>query len=205
LFERKKDMKKLFITLITIVFLFCFSFLGTAQETAEMDASSSGYASTETNVGNSGAFSYTYPIKLPPGTNGMGPQLALTYNSSGGESMLGMGWGLSGFPVIIRDPSYPIDFNDDDHYLYNGQRLIWVPQNTDDVVNPGYYHTERESYVRIKAHNLNSSNSNWVVTLKNGTKLYFGYNSADHTRANDGHIDAVGKDGKARVWALSKV
>jgi RHS repeat-associated protein len=205
LFERKKDMKKLFITLITIVFLFCFSFLGTAQETSEMDASSSGYASTETNVGNSGAFSYTYPIKLPPGTNGMGPQLALTYNSSGGESMLGMGWGLSGFPVIIRDPSYPIDFNDDDHYLYNGQRLIWVPQNTDDVVNPGYYHTERESYVRIKAHNLNSSNSNWVVTLKNGTKLYFGYNSADHTRANDGHIDAVGKDGKARVWALSKV
>ena len=137
-----------------------------------------------------GAFNYKYPIELPPGTNGMAPKLELVYNSNSGNGMLGMGWSLVGLPVICRDPSYGIYYDDRDHYIYNGEKLI--PDND------GYYHTERESFIRIEAFNLNSPSSYWIVTLKNGTKMYFG-------SSTDSHIDAVGKGGKAYLWALKKV
>ena len=143
-----------------------------------------------------GSFSYDIPIDSPPGTGGMKPALALKYNSNGGNGWVGTGWSLGGFPVITRDVTYDINFDSDDHYIYSGQQLIF---------DGSYYHTERENYERIQAFNLNSPTSYWKVTAQNGTKMYFGYNSSEHSTTNDGHIDAVGKGGKALVWALSRV
>jgi hypothetical protein len=142
-------------------------------------------------VDSQGTFNYKYELKLPPGTNGMGPNLNLAYNSNISNGILGMGWGLAGLPVIVRDPVYGINYTNEDHYLYNGEKLV---PGAD-----GYYHTERENFVRIKAFYLNSASSYWVLTLKNGTKMYFG----DQT--GNGHINAVGKAGKAYAWALNKV
>ena len=154
-------------------------------------------------VDASGAFNYSYPINLPPGTNGMEPKLALVYNSNRGNGMLGMGWDLDGIPVITRDTTYDVTFDDTkDHYLYYGEKLIYTdPAQGGD----GYYHTERESFIRFKLEYPNGSNSYWVATLKNGTKMYFGYQASEHTSQTDGHVDAVGKNGKALVWSLSKV
>gem|GEM_PF-2131428 len=143
------------------------------------------------DVGADGTFSYSIPIEMPDGINGMAPDLSLTYNSDSGNGQLGVGWALSGLPVIARDVAYPVNFDGNDHYVYNGQKLIY---NT----ATGYYHTEKESYERIQVFNMDTSSSYWVVTQKDGTKLYFG-------NTNDSRIDAVGKDGKAVAWALNKV
>ncbi|MCP4151505.1 MAG: hypothetical protein GY757_27425, partial [bacterium] len=89
------------------------------------------------DVSSSGAFTYSYPINIPPGTNGMAPNLSLNYNSQGGNGMVGMGWSLSGFQSITRDSTYDINWNNSDHFLLNGQRL--VPDG--DV-----YRTENESF-----------------------------------------------------------
>lgn len=170
-----KFMKALFLLLLPALFL---------SVSAEADS----------DVGSGGDFSYSIPISLPAGTHGMQPQLSLLYNSMGGDSLVGVGWGIGGIPVITRDGRYPIHFDGGDHYMFMGQKLL--------VDADGNYHTENESHLRIQAFNLNSSQSYWVVTQTNGNKMYFGYVP---DLDNNGHIQAVGQNGKALLWSLSKV
>ncbi|HEQ72564.1 MAG TPA: hypothetical protein ENN69_08755, partial [Spirochaetia bacterium] len=145
-----------------------------------------------------GAMVYSYPIELPPGLGGLTPNVSLEYNSMSGNSLLGVGFRLGGLSAITRDQSYGINFTEGDHFLIDGQRLF----KTSD----GMYHTERESFELIECvGDPNDTSSHWVVTAKNGTKLYYGYNLDEHDTTNDGRIEAVGMDGKALVWALSRV
>ncbi|MBN2534809.1 MAG: hypothetical protein JXB88_18150 [Spirochaetales bacterium] len=208
-------MKKGRAFIIAIILSFCL-FPVFAEETMqvveespestgeEADTSSSAYTPGKADAGNSGAFTYSFPLKLPGGKSS--PELALSYSSDDWNSgIAGKGWMISGLSVMSRDSSYPINFDEYDHYLYNNRRLIWVKDNAPDVINPGYYHLERESFIRIQAFDLNSPSSYWTVTLKNGTVLSYGCLSQDHTAASDGHIDAIGKGGKARLWALNKI
>ncbi|HEX3043374.1 MAG TPA: FG-GAP-like repeat-containing protein [Bacillota bacterium] len=151
---------------------------------------------TAQDVDANGAFHYTYPLQLPPGTNGMAPKLNLVYNSNGDNGMLGVGWSLLDIPTIDRDRTFPVTFDDmTDHYIYNGERLLYSDSTSG---GDGYWHTKRESYERIQFIDPNTSSSYWVVTQKNGTKLYFGATA-------DSHIDAVGQSGQARLWTLNKV
>ena len=80
-----------------------------------------------------GSLNYSIPINIPAGTAGMMPELTLEYNSQSGNGYVGMGWGLSGISAFCRDERYPINFDGSDHYVYNGQKLIYE--------NDGYYHT----------------------------------------------------------------
>jgi hypothetical protein len=156
-------------------------------------------------VGPNGELVYSYPIKLPPGTNGVGPELALGYNSFSGNGMCGLCWSLSGIPVIGRDGSYEIDFSKTDkemHYIFNGQKLIYTDSAND---GDGYFHTERESFVRIQAEGTADSIDHWIITQKGGTKMYFGYMTIMHSANTDGRVEALGHSGRALLWSLSKV
>lgn len=42
-----------------------------------------------------GAFTYSYPIVVPPGRRGIQPDLSLNYNSQAQNGWLGLGWNLS--------------------------------------------------------------------------------------------------------------
>ena len=69
-----------------------------------------------------GAATYTVPIDTPPGTNGVGPQLALTYNSDGGDEGMGAGWSLQGLGFIERlGPTYSAapTYTDSDTFILN--------------------------------------------------------------------------------------
>ena len=86
------------------------------------------------DVTPTGGAQYTVPIAVPPGTAGMAPNLALSYNSQGGNGLLGIGWSLSGLSTITRCPKTIIQdgasavagvqYNSSDKYCLDGQRLV---------------------------------------------------------------------------------
>ena len=143
------------------------------------------------SVSNRGSLTYDIPIEIPKATMGMKPDLALVHDSHLKNGMMGVGWAIKGMSTIHRDMRYAVNFNSNDHYALDGNKLIYNS-------SAGRYHSEYEDYSRIQAFSLNTTSSYWLVTKKNGYKYYYG-NSVDS------HIDAVGKAGKALTWALRKV
>jgi len=49
-----------------------------------------------------GAFTYAIPIKATPGPKGVGPHIALNYNSRSGNGIVGVGWSIGGLSSIYR-------------------------------------------------------------------------------------------------------
>lgn len=55
---------------------------------------------------STGAFTYSYPIKVPPGRRGMQPSISLQYSSQAPiYGTLASGWALSGLPIVTEDSS----------------------------------------------------------------------------------------------------
>jgi Bacterial Ig domain/Salmonella virulence plasmid 65kDa B protein len=113
-------------------------------------------------VSESGAATYNIPIQVPAGINGVQPNLALVYNSQGGDGHVGVGWGLSGTSYITRCPKTiatdgvreAINYDNDtdghsgnDAFCLDGQRLVpvggireiecmWPPEFSPKLGNP---------------------------------------------------------------------
>ncbi|MBI4754215.1 MAG: VCBS repeat-containing protein [Betaproteobacteria bacterium] len=156
-------------------------------------------------VSESGAASYTIPLQVPPGTAGMEPRLALTYNSQAGNGLLGMGWSLAGLSAIVRCPRTQaqdgirgrVNYDANDRFCLDGQRLMVVGGGAYGA--PGTsYRTERESFSKVDANGAAGSGpAYFVVKTKAGLTMEYG-NTADS------RIEAKGRS-EARVWALNKV
>ncbi|MBD3813531.1 MAG: hypothetical protein IE917_15100 [Betaproteobacteria bacterium] len=155
-------------------------------------------------VSPSGAFTYTIPIAVPPGTAGIEPKLSLSYNSQGGNGLLGMGWSLAGLSVIHRCPKTMVqdgviggvNYNANDRYCLDGQRLVAVSGTYG--ADATEYRTESESYSRIVSYGSQGSGPAWwKVWTKSGQILEYG-NTADS------RIEAQGKT-EVMLWSLNKL
>jgi len=111
----------------------------------------------ELNINSLGALTYNIPIEVFKGVNNFQPNLALAYSSDSGNGQAGYGWNLVGLSVITQGgKSKKIDgiyegaqFNDNDPYYLDGQRLI-------QIGNSQEYQTEHFSHIKITK--LNSTN-----------------------------------------------
>jgi len=119
--------------------------------------SSVGYLPDTWSVTPQGAFAYALPFEVPAGRAGMAPLLSLNYVSNGGNSLLGLGFSLSGMGSSITRCAKSlasegavdgVHFTNSDALCLDGQKLITVPSNEPGVVE---YRTQSAPFARIKA------------------------------------------------------
>ncbi|WP_244888339.1 Ig-like domain-containing protein, partial [Janthinobacterium agaricidamnosum] len=157
------------------------------------------------DVASSGSAQYTIPITIPPGTAGMQPNLALKYDSSVGNGVMGMGWSISGISQITRcardiahdGASSAIELSAADRFCLDGQRLIVTNGLAYGAPN-SEYRTEIDSFSKIVAlGTLGNGPASFVVTLRNGVRLEYG-STPDSRLILFGHTTPV-------VWSANKV
>lgn len=151
-------------------------------------------------VSATGGAVYSIPIALPDGVAGMTPQLAIAYNSQGGNGLLGLGWSLSGLSAISRTGKTiyhdgkveGIQFNNTDNFMLDGQRLLAV--NTQKTE----FRTEVETFSKITAEGQTGNDPQWFKVLtKSGQTLYYG-------KETYSRIEATGRT-TAMNWLLDKI
>ena len=122
------------------------------------------------DVSPMGAATYTIPIEVVPGTQGMQPNLSIVYNSMGGMGLLGSKWDLEGLSSISRcaKTNYydgtieSLKFN---AYAFSldGKRLVKADNQ---------YAAEAEDFMRITL-----NNNYFIATTDDGTIIEYGKTS----------------------------
>ncbi|HRI58580.1 MAG TPA: FG-GAP-like repeat-containing protein [Saprospiraceae bacterium] len=157
-------------------------------------------------VNLAGAASYTIPLYMPPGTNGMEPTLSVAYNSMAGDGPMGIGWNIGGLSIISRmskdmyhdNKTSPVKFETADAFALDGQRLLLFSGNygTDGAK----YRTESESFSQITSMSTEGNGPQWFkVEMKNGLTMEYG-NTADARFMEEG---ASGTS--VLLWRINKI
>lgn len=164
-----------------------------------------------TTVGNggvsaSGGSTYSIPLYVLPGTNGMQPDVSLVYNSQSGDGIAGWGWNLSCMSAISRagKSNYyngiasPVKYtNTNDAFLLDGQRLFVTSgaNGADGAV----YGQEHENFSKIESFGGSETlGPDWFrVTTKNGVVMEYGHDANTKMTTDDG--------ASTMLWFLNKV
>jgi len=77
-------------------------------------------------IGAHGAASYELALPISPG-RGFAPALSLSYGSSVGNRVFGIGWGLS-LPVVARRTSKGVPAYDEDDEMVGPGGVVWLPE-----------------------------------------------------------------------------
>ena len=172
-----------------------------------------GATQTSYGVSATGAFQFQIPIVIPAGTNGMQPNLSLSFSSGGGNGMAGVGWGVSGLSSIQRCPRTFASNNiamgpthrEDDRFCLNGKILALASHTWQYYGDPDTeYRTEVEEFSKVVANGSGSANVNggtaptsFTVHRKDGLIMKYGSNTSSRfTLPGTNSIHA---------WMLSKV
>lgn len=178
--------------------------LGVLTGVAVQAQTTAGRTAGEASVTSTGAARYVIPLALPPGTNGLAPGLAITYDSRSGHGLLGVGFRLEGFSLIHRcagtvaqdgSPA-AVALGPGDHYCLDGQRLRLSGGSHGQ---PGAeYRTEVESFARIRAlGTAGNGPASFRVERRDGRVYEYG-------TSEDARIESLGST-TPRAWAVSRV
>lgn len=180
-----------------------------------------------------GAAHISYPIVIPPGRNGMQPNLAIQYNSEGGNGWMGLGWDIA-TPMITIDtrwgvPKYDFDL-ETEIYLLNGEQLYFPIEYMEEQVpyfpnrhrlnnniydtsltprvgsSKQFYPRKESNFSKIERIGSKPYNYRWKVTLPDGTIQYYG---GDEDSVNNNAVLRVGSNTSGTspiaLWKLMKV
>lgn len=150
----------------------------------------------------SGYFGYNYKINLPPGINGLTPNVSLSYNSHAARNS-NVGWAGAGWEVplsyIQRNINGTVTNISDDTFdlIMDASRSNLVYTASDSL-----YHTKVESYLKVEKKTgmspactgetqvaaSNTLGEYWTVTAKDGTEYRFGYHADSENLINNASV-----------------
>ncbi|WP_309386029.1 SpvB/TcaC N-terminal domain-containing protein [Cerasicoccus frondis] len=160
----------------------------------------------ETTTSASGTLNINVPIGIVPGTSGTQPSLALNYNSTSSNGVMGVGWNLSGFSAITRGPSSRlidgfvdgVNYTDTDRFYIDGKRLILISQDKEYGEDGAEYRTEFNDFSRIWSYgSLGNGPESLVVETKSGLTMTYG------AVANSRYV--IAGESAALTWHLTRV
>jgi len=151
-----------------------------------------------------GTATYSIPLVLPRGTNGLTPQLAITYDHRTGSSPLGVGWHIGGLSTIARcvstkvqegaPRSVRLDYND--QYCLDDQKLR-LEAGTHGQAG-AQYRTEVESFARVTAYGTAGFGPAYFLVERKDGLIY------EYGNTIDSRIESLGV-ATPRVWALNRI
>ncbi|MBN2753625.1 MAG: hypothetical protein JXR81_02030, partial [Candidatus Goldbacteria bacterium] len=162
------------------------------------------------SANNKGSANLNYPIEIPPGRQGMQPQISINYSSDGGSGLLGAGWDMPVRSIVCETrwgvPRYSAT-HETETYLLEGEMLSPVAHRSDfvprdnDVANGGkIFHTRVEGQFRkIQRKGTNPADYTWEVIEKDGTKNIYG----DPTNTS-GNSYALRSGNGVFMWVLKE-
>jgi RHS repeat-associated protein len=177
-------MKKIFILSFLLLQVLLYSQTSPTGNSTEI-----GLTEGSLSVSLNGGANYSLPIVVPPGINGVVPQINLAYNSQGGNGMAGYGWNIGGISTISRIPSTtfhdgvidPVDFDNLDRFALDGQRLV-VKTSGKYGSDGTIYETENYSNIKITSIGISPLGLNYgpayfVVQYPDGAVAQYGNTS----------------------------
>lgn len=143
------------------------------------------------DVNAGGGASYSIPIDVLPGVNGLAPSLSLVYSSNSGSGAAGYGWQIGGISAISRTGktiyndgvATGVDLTSNDRFTLDGQRLVSTSGNYG--ADQATYKTEIDEFSRIQSQLTSGSGpGKFMVQTKSGLKNLYGSNDDGCQRIN---------------------
>ncbi len=128
---------------------------------------------------HTGTGNFTVPIAIPPGRNGLQPQLSLVYSTGNGNGPYGMGWSLT-IPGVSRKTSKGIPrYGNDpgslpgggDTFILSGAEDL-IPVN--ETVGVTHYRPRTEGLFARIEHHATPETDHWEVRSKDGLVSVYG-------------------------------
>ena len=159
------------------------------------------------DVSATGEATYSIPITVPSGINGLTPELALVYGHRKTEGLAGVGWGISGLSEITRcgktiaqdGVTKGVELVTTDRYCVDGVQLRVTTGNYGG--QGSRYRTEVDTvgeYVSLGT--AGAGPQYWTLRTKNGLNYEYGGTS-------DSRIEtlASGYGSTVIIWALNEI
>ncbi|MEO6536174.1 MAG: SpvB/TcaC N-terminal domain-containing protein [Candidatus Paceibacterota bacterium] len=154
---------------------------------------SQGKITDPTASSDPGALDYEYDFKVPPGRNGVAPDVRLSYSSKNGQDLgFGYGWAIS-IPYIVRYNKTGFDTL----YSTTSPSTYFYSLLSGELAS-----TSATNYVARNDDGSNTqytfSSNTWKAIDKNGNTYFFGPSSSSQQ-------DDPGGSGRTYKWMLQKI
>jgi hypothetical protein len=161
----------------------------------------------EGDVTASGEATYTIPIIVPPGINGLTPDLAFAYGHRQKESLVGVGWGIAGLSEINRcgktlaqdGAPNTVNLTTSDRFCFGGSQLRLISGTYG--ASGSKYRTELDTVARFTANGTAGNGPAWFrVEDKNGLIYEYGNSTNSRIESLTNYFTTT-----AITWALNKI